>query len=513
MRDYTFVRKDLLAGLVVFLVALPLCLGVATACGVPPLAGLVAGVVGGLIVPLFSRSPVSVSGPAAGLVLIVIAGLAELGYAGFLLALLLSGLLQIGLGLLGAGRVVKLVPVPVIKGMLASIGLTLIIRQLPLAVGLSSAVIEGEVDTLTPSPGLLLHSPFGLLLPGAVWVSVAALLVLAFWSSSRLPTRLQRVPGPLVAVLCSMILSALLGHFLPSMALPEAFRVQVPTVDSLAHLVRLLPDPDLARLADPAVWRVAVVLAVVASLETLLSIEAVEQLAPQHRGASPNRELIAQGVGNALSAWLGGLPVTSVIVRSSANVHAGARTRLATMTHGVLLLASVFLLPGLLQEVPLASLAAILLYTGWKLAHPTLFLHMLRRGHAQALPFIATLIGALATDLLLGILIGLATSLLLMLRAHLRRAVSLTSYRDSYLLVLRKDVSFLVRPLLTRCLERVPDGASLIIDAERADFIDQDILETLEAFVAEAKTRNLTVDLRHWPSAWGDALSAPGAAA
>jgi MFS superfamily sulfate permease-like transporter len=285
----------------------------------------------------------------------------------------------------------------------------------------------------------------------------------------------------------------------PALAVPAEHRVSLVSLDSFAALTGAISMPDFTQLVEADVWRVGLTLAVVASLETLLSLEAVEQIDPKRRRASPDRELKAQGVGNMVAAVLGGLPLTAVIVRSSANVNAGAQTRMSAVIHGVLLLASVFALTAVLNLIPLACLAAILIHTGYKLAKPALFAAMAREGVDRFVPFAATIAGVLATDLLIGIGIGIATSAVLALRANLSRTFTLTCHDDHYLLVLRKDATFLSKPMLTRCLAQIPDRATVLIDAERADFIDRDIRDTLDAFVEEAARRQITVERMRWP--------------
>jgi MFS superfamily sulfate permease-like transporter len=301
-----------------------------------------------------------------------------------------------------------------------------------------------------------------------------------------------------------------LNALAPALALSAEHRVTLISLDSLDALVGAISTPDFSQLVDADVWRVALTLAVVASLETLLSLEAVEQIDPRRRRASPDRELKAQGVGNMIAAVLGGLPLTAVIVRSSANLHAGAQTRMSAVVHGVLLLASVFALTAVLNLIPLACLAAILIHTGYKLAKPALFAAIAREGVDRFVPFAATIAGVLATDLLIGIGIGMATSALLAMRANLSRTFTLTRHEDHFLLCLRKDATFLAKPMLTHCLAQIPDRATVLIDAERADFIDRDIRETLDAFVNEAPQRQITVVPQRWPEpSTRDGLMAP----
>ncbi|KFX61628.1 SulP family inorganic anion transporter [Paraburkholderia fungorum] len=487
-------QRDLLAGTVVFLVALPLCLGIANASGVEPFAGLVSGIVGGLVVAVLSGSRLSVSGPAAGLVVIVVDGIAQLGsFPAFLLAVLLSGAIQFGFGMLKAGRFAAYVPSPVIKGMLAAIGVLLIVKQFPLALGLFSAnAPAGSVTT-----------PFGSISPAACVITLLSLAILVGWETRALRRfRLVRlVPAPLAVVLLGIGATLLLGLLVPSFAPPAEHRVALPSIESFGALRLALEwadfGPHFAQLVNPDVWRVAITLAIVASLETLLSLEAVEQIDPARRAAPPDRELKAQGVGNLIAGAIGGLPITSVIVRSSANVHAGAQSRLSAIIHGVLLLVSIFLLTSIINLIPLACLAAILIFTGVKLAKPSLFVGIARQGFAPFAPFIVTLLGVLATDLLIGIVLGVLCSVLLALYENLRSPIVLAQHGDHYLLSFRKDVSFLGKVPLKHYLQQIPDGATLIVDATRADFVDHDVRELLDTFVADAPRREIVVDVRH----------------
>lgn len=489
---FSSLPRDIVAGTVVFLVALPLCLGIANASGVEPFAGLVSGIVGGLVVALLSGSSLSVSGPAAGLVVIVVEGIAQLGsFSAFLLAVLLSGVLQFAFGMLRAGRFAAYVPSPVIKGMLAAIGLLLIAKQIPFALGIGGAAAQ----------------PFAVL-PGlpAAWVSAAiavaslALLVGLDTQTLRRFALVRAVPAPLAVVVLGIGVTLALNALAPSIAPGAAHRVALPELGSFAALAASLKHaelgPNFSQLFNPDIWRVAITLAVVASLETLLSLEAVEQIDPKRQPVQADRELKAQGVGNLVAGVVGGLPITSVIVRSSVNVNAGAQSRLSAIVHGALLLVSVFALTGLINLIPLASLAAILIHTGVKLAKPALFRSVARQGPAAFAPFVATIAGVLAVDLLFGIALGLACSVLVVAVANLKSPVTLAQHDDHYLLSFRKDVSFLGKVQVKHHLRHIPDRAVVIIDATRADYIDHDVLELLEGFIADASRRGIAVDFR-----------------
>ncbi|PXX29508.1 MULTISPECIES: SulP family inorganic anion transporter [Burkholderia] len=484
--------RDVVAGIVVFLVALPLCLGIANASGVEPFAGLVSGIVGGIVVALLSGSSLSVSGPAAGLVVIVVEGIAQLGsFSAFLLAVLLSGVLQFGFGMLRAGRFAAYVPSPVIKGMLAAIGLLLIVKQIPFAFGIGGSGAQSFANW----PSLPVAW-------AATAIALVSLALLAAWDTPALRrfALVRSVPAPLAVVVLGIGATLVLGLVAPSVAPGAAHRVTLPELGSFAAFAASLKHaelgPNFAQLVNPDVWRVAITLAVVASLETLLSLEAVEQIDPKRRPTQPDRELKAQGVGNLVAGAFGGLPITSVIVRSSVNVNAGAQSRMSAIVHGMLLLASVFALTGLINLIPLASLAAILIHTGFKLAKPALFRSVMKQGPAAFVPFAATIAGVLAVDLLFGIALGLACSVLAVAAANLKSPVTLAQHDDHFLLSFRKDVSFLGKVQVKHHLRHIPDRAAVIIDATRADYIDHDVLELLDAFVADAPRRGIAVEFR-----------------
>lgn len=493
---------DLSAGLVVFLVALPLCLGVALASNAPPFAGILAGIVGGLLVGAISKSQTSVSGPAAGLTAVVAAQIAALGsFQAFLLAVLMAGVLQIGLGVIRAGAIADFVPSSVIKGLLAAIGLILILKQLPHLVGHDANPLGllsfEEPDHENTFSGLAYLVRF--FHPGAAAVGGISLLVLVGWDKIK---RLKQslVPAPLIVVLAGIGLSMLLARSDGRWAIGPTHLVQVPVTESLAGFFGFLQWPDLAALGNSQVFVAAVTIALVASLETLLNLEAVDKLDPQKRISPPNRELIAQGVGNLVAGLIGGLPVTSVIVRSSVNINAGSKTRLATIVHGALLLLCVVLLPAWLNRIPLSCLAAVLIMTGVKLASPKVFRQMWREGLNQFLPFVVTVAAILLTDLLIGILIGLGFSIVFILRSNLRRPLRQIIEKhvggEVLHIELAQQVSFLNRVALTKALTAVPRGGHVLIDARDTDYIDADVLDLILEYQAEiAPARGIHVSL------------------
>ncbi|KIG10885.1 SulP family inorganic anion transporter [Caballeronia concitans] len=488
--------RDIFAGTVVFLVAMPLCLGIANASGVDAFAGLLSGIIGGLVVALLSGSHLSVSGPAAGLIVIVVDGIAGLGsFSSFLLAVLLSGAIQFGFGMLKAGRFAAYVPSSVIKGMLAAIGLLLVIKQIPLAAGLANDGAQAA------SGAGMADTPFGAMSVAACAVALVSLAMLAGWETRALRrfAFVRVVPAPLAVVAFGIGVTLLLDMIAPGFAPPAQHRVSLPSMQTFAAFTHALAWPDVSQFAKPDVWRLALTLAIVASLETLLCLEAVEQIDPRKRAAQPDRELKAQGIGNMMAGAMGALPITSVIVRSSANVHAGAQSRWSSFIHGVLLLASVFALTSIINLIPLACLAAILIFTGLKLAKPSLFAAVAKQGIGRFAPFMVTIAGVLLTDLLMGILLGIACSLALAVHANLRRPITVAQHDDHYLLSFRKDVSFLGKVSLRHHLRAIPDGATVILDASRADYIDPDVRELIDDFVADAPARRMHVECRQFP--------------
>jgi carbonic anhydrase/SulP family sulfate permease len=404
--------RDLAAGLVVFLVALPLCLGVALASGAPLLAGLVAGVVGGVVVGALSGSQTSVSGPAAGLTAVVAAEIARLGsFEAFLAALVIAGAIQLALAAARAGRLAALVPTAVIQGLLVAIGLMLVLKQIPHLVGHDSDP-EGDMSFIQPDHENTFSELVAMLSDvhaGSLLVGVASVVILVAWSRIAALEKL-RVPSTLVVVGLGVAATLSFRGLGGAWVIDPTHLVQVPVAESPRALLGLLRFPDPAALADARVWVAAVTVALVASLETLLNLEAVDRIDPRRRVSPPNRELAAQGVGNIVSGLLGGLPVTSVIVRSSVNILAGNETRLSAIFHGALLAVCVVLVPRWLNHIPLSALAAILVVTGWKLAAPRVFRQMWARGLGQFLTFLATVLAILLTDLLVGVLVGLAIS-------------------------------------------------------------------------------------------------------
>ena len=496
--------RDLTSGIVVFLVALPLCLGIALASDAPLFAGILAGIIGGIVVGSISGSHTSVSGPAAGLTAIVVTQIAILGsFQAFLLAILIAGFLQIGLGIAKAGAISAFVPSSVIKGLLAAIGVILILKQLPHLLGHDTDP-EGEMSFTQPDHQNT-FSELGTLVAGeihtgAVVVGLASVALLLFWDKWK-PLKKSIVPGPLVVVLLGVGLQLLFRQVGGRWLIEASHLVQIPIAESAGDFFKFLTLPDFTQWSNPAVYIAAVTIAIVASLETLLNLEAVDKLDREQRDSPPSRELIAQGVGNIVAGMVGGLPVTAVVVRGSVNVSSGSKTKLSTIVHGILLLVSVAFLPIYLNLIPLAALAAILIVTGFKLASPSLFRRMWQEGRYQFIPFAATLVAIVFTDLLVGILIGLGVSALFILNSNLRRPirriVETHMGGDVLHIELANQVSFLNRAALHKILGGAERGSHVLIDATHTDYIDPDVLSLIRDFKeAKAPAHGVKVSLR-----------------
>lgn len=493
---------DLIAGLVVFLVAVPLCLGVALASNAPLFSGLLSGIIGGVLVGILSRSHTSVSGPAAGLAYIVSAEIVSLkSFPAFLFALVIAGLIQVGLGLARAGFLASFFPSSVIKGLLAAIGMILILKQIPHVLGHDTDP-EGDMSFQQPDHENT-FSEFGELLgdvhPGAAVIGLLSVGLLFAWDRIRVLKRLA-IPAPLIVVVFGVGMSLLFRQWGGRWVIEASHLVQVPVASSLSGFIGFLQWPDFTQWRNPAIYTVAVTIAAVASLETLLNLEAVDKIDPKQRTSPPSRELLAQGVGNVVAGLVGGIPITSVIVRSSVNIQAGARTRLATIVHGVLMLICVALFPLWLNMIPLSSVAAILLVTGIQLVSLTVVRQVWHDGRVQFIPFVVTVISILLTDLFFGSLIGLAVSIGFILHSNLqrplRRVVEKHLGGDVMHIELANQVSFLNRAVLDQTLSELPRGSHVLLDARNTEYIDLDVLSLLREFKEHsAPARGIQVSL------------------
>lgn len=500
---FKYFKSDFLSSLVVFFIALPLCLGIALASGAPLMGGLIAGIVGGVVVGLLSGSKLSVSGPAAGLTAVVLAAITDLqNYEVFLVAVVIAGVLQIILSIAKAGIVANYFPSNVINGMLTAIGIIIILKQIPHAFGWD-ADEEGEMEffqhdgenTISELMHLFQHVNMG-----AIIISVICILILIYWDKIKVKA-IKAIPSGIVVVVAGILLNELFLLFAPNLALAPTHLVNLPMIDSFDAFTGSFVFPDFSQLLNYNVWIIAGTITIVASLETLLNLEAVDKLDPEKRYSPPNRELFAQGVGNAISGLLGGIPVTSVIVRSSANLNAGAKTNLSAILHGLFLFIAVILLPALINKIPLAALAAILIITGYKLTKIEVFKKMWQRGLMQFLPFIITVVAIVFTDLLKGVGIGLAVSLFLILLENIKDPISFFKNqhkKDAVIkLKFQSEMSFLHKANIKVTLASIPEYSKVFLDASDSKYIDYDILEELREFIdVVAPLKNIEVTLK-----------------
>ena len=494
-------KKDIPASFVVALVALPLCLGIALASGAPLVSGLIAGIVGGIIVGSISRSALGVSGPAAGLAAIVLTAIADLGsFEIFLVAVVLGGAIQFALGVARAGIIAYYFPSAVIKGMLAGIGIIIFLKQLPHAFGYDKDPV-GEMSFNQPDGETTLSELHHLLDPlsaGPVIVAAISLAILLLWETRKLKSLpiLPLIPGPLLAVATGIGLTIWFESY-EALRMSADHLVKVPIAKDFSGMKEFFTLPDFAGLTHPGVYKTAIVLAIVASLETLLCVEAADKLDTEKRITPTNLELKAQGIGNMVSGLIGGLPVTQVIVRSSANFQSGAKSRASTILHGVLLAGSILLIPNVMNLIPLATLAAILLVVGYKLARPSLFINMYKRGFGQFAPFIVTVLGIAFTDLLIGIGLGLHVAVILILFESYRLPFNIKNVRrgegEQIRVQLSQQVTFLNKASVLKTLDSIPRNSIVEIDASHSAFIHPDVVEIIEDYKSNAESKNIQV--------------------
>ena len=497
------VKYDLPASLVVFLVALPLCLGIALASGAPLFSGIIAGIVGGIVVALISKSSLGVSGPAAGLAVIVLSSIQELGsFETFLFAVILAGILQLVLGFAKAGVIGYYFPSAVIKGMLSGIGIIIILKQIPHAFGYDKdpegdfAFFQIDGHNTLSELGYMLDS----VAPGAIIVTLVSLGILILWEKPFVEKSkiLGLIPGPLLAVVSGILLGQVFnstGIF----SIENDHMVNIPTSNSVGEFLNLFTSPDFTQWENPKVYVIALTIAIVASLETLLCVEATDKLDPKKCVTPTNRELIAQGTGNIISGFIGGLPITQVIVRSSANIQSGGRTKFSAFFHGVLLLLSAVVLPNVINMIPLASLATVLLMVGYKLAKPSVIREMYQKGLSQFIPFVVTVLGIIFTDLLIGIGLGMAVAIFHILWNNYK-----TPYHfdpNAYItgepirIHFSEEVTFLNKGSILHTLNMLPNETHVIIDMSKNRYVHPDVIEIIEDFTENAKTREITVEI------------------
>jgi MFS superfamily sulfate permease-like transporter len=500
----SYFKTDVLSGIVVFLVALPLCLGIALASGAPLFSGIISGIIGGIVVGFVSNSQLSVSGPAAGLAAIVLAAITSLGsYQTFLLSVVLAGVLQIILGVVKAGTVSNYFPSNVIDGMLTAIGVIIILKQLPHAVGYDRDN-EGDLFFIEKDQ---VHNTFSSIVDainfsqmGALIICLVSLAILIAFNQVPFLKKIKVVPGALVAVIVGIILNEIFKMVNPNLAIQQEHLVNLPVPQSFNDFIGQFQQPNFAAITDGKVWVIAATIAVVASIETLLCIEASDKIDPLKRFTNTNTELLAQGTGNILSGLLGGMPMTSVIVRTSANVNSGGKTKVATIAHGILLLITVLVIPTILNKIPLACLAAVLLMIGYKLASPSVFKKMWSNGLNQFIPFIVTVVAVVFTDLLKGVGIGLVISVFYILKSNLELAYFFKKKDfhegETITMHLAQEVSFLNKAAIKKTLGDLPNGSHLVIDASDTFYIDHDVVQLIKDFLAiGSKDKNINVEL------------------
>jgi len=498
-------KSDLPASIVVFFVAVPLCLGIALASGAPLFAGIIAGIVGGIVVGIASGSPLGVSGPAAGLAVIVLTSIATLGsWPAFLLAVVIAGILQLIMGFAKAGFIAYFFPSSVIKGMLTGIGLLIILKQIPHALGYDKAA-EGD-DAFFQTSGentfSAITSAFNLITPGALLIAAISIAILIFWDKvlTKKHKIFQLIQGPIVVVVLGIVMNYMYQTGVLNFTLAADQVVQLPVAHNLTEFFTQFTFPDFSQITNFEVWKIAIVLAIVASLETLLCVEATDKMDPFKRVTPTNRELKAQGLGNVVSGLIGGLPITQVIVRSTANIAFGGKTKMSAILHGVFLLISAITIAGLMNMIPLASLAAILLMVGYKLAKPLLFKDMYKQGWEQFIPFVATVVAILLTDLLKGITIGILFGIFYTLRHsyrnshHLKEVITGEEGNQLHHLVLSEEVSFFNKASVLNALDAIPENSKVIIDCTNSKSIAYDVVEIIQNYKINAKTKNITVE-------------------
>ena len=500
--NFSHIKSDFPASIIVFLVAMPLCLGIALASGAPLFSGLIAGMVGGIIVGALSGSALGVSGPAAGLAVIVLAAIQDLGsFEAFLLAVVFAGVFQIIMGYLKTGVIAYYFPSAVINGMLSGIGIIIFLKQIPHAFGYD-AVPEGDFrfqqadqeNTFSEIAHLLDKISYGPMIIAAISLTILILWETKFLKKYKI---FQLIQGPLVAVALGILLNKLFSGN-EALALKADQMVRIPVSEGISSFLGNFRMPDFSQITNPQIYLTAIVLAVVGSLETLLCVEASDKQDPQRRVTPTNRELKAQGMGNIISGLVGGLPITQVIVRSSVNVQAGGKTKLSAIIHGFIILIAIFSIPTLLNLIPLSTLAASLFVVGYKLAKPALFKKKWQQGHKQFVPFMATILGIVFTDLLIGIGIGFVVSIVYILYQNYK--IPIVVYNEfqkegNIVVSLSEDVTFFKKASLRKVLSDIPDGRKITIDASNTYYIHNDVLDIIEDFVISAKNRDIEVEL------------------
>ena len=505
-----YLKTDLLSGMVVFLVALPLCLGIAVASGAPPFAGIICGVIAGIVVGSLSGSNVSVSGPAAGLIAIILVAITDLGYEPFLVAVIIAGAIQLILGLVKAGGISSYFPTCVIEGMLVAIGIIIIKKEIPHAIGYDKAH-EGDFFALEKGSetGFFTEiiDSINYAHLGAIIVTVVSISILIAFNKLSFLKKIKVLPGALVVVIVGIIINEAFKATGSNLVISQEHLVTLPSASTFNEFIGQFTNPDFSAFTNSKVWVVGATIAIVASIETLLCLEAGDKMDPMKRFSSANKELRAQGIGNMLSGLVGGLPMTSVIVRTTANINAGAKTRLSAIAHGCFLLLTVIAIPTLLNKIPMACLAAILIMIGLRLASVKTFKHMYHAGKYQFIPFMATVVAVVFTDLLKGVAIGLAVSIFFILKGNMKLAYFFKKEKhhegETIYIDLAQEVSFLNKAAIKQTLAHIPANSKLVIDAANTVYIDYDVLALIKDFLNYgSKDRNISVRLKNFKKAY-----------
>ncbi|MBT0549238.1 SulP family inorganic anion transporter [Riemerella anatipestifer] len=507
-------KENFPSGLVVFLVALPLCLGIALASGAPPLSGIISGIIGGIVVGYISNSHISVSGPAAGLTAIILTAITDLGaFELFLCAGIIAGVIQLVLGFVRAGSISNYFPTNVIEGMLAGIGVIIIMKQIPHALGYDSD-FEGNETVFDNGYNFDSISNYFQNLSssvhmGAIIVTLVSLAILLLWDNVAALKKLKMLPGALVAVAVGILLNEFFKASGSSLAISEEHLVNLPVPQSAEDFKNMIVLPDFSGFLNSKVWVAGATIAIVASIETLLCIEAADRLDNKRRITDTNLELRAQGIGNMVSAFIGGLPMTSVVVRSSANANAGATSKVSAIIHGILLLVCAVSIPVILNKIPLATLAAVLLLVGYKLAKPSTIAHFWHKGKYQFIPFMATVVAVVATDLLKGVGVGMAISIFYILQGNMKRAYYFSREEldeaDEVTIRLAEEVSFLNKAAIKKTLKNIKPNSKVTIDARGTSYITTDVLELIQDFAnVRAKEEEIEVVLLGFKTSYKD---------
>jgi MFS superfamily sulfate permease-like transporter len=497
---YSFV-DDLLAGLVVFMISVPLCLGIAVASGAPPISGLIGGIIGGVIATIFGKSQLTISGPANGVAALILAATSSIDYKGLLAAFIISGIVQLILGLLKFGSISAYFPSSVINGMLCAIGIMLVVKEIPHAIGFDKST-EDDLSFLeeqSRSEIYQIQDAINSISMSTIFLTVSSIFLYFFWHkySKTFGTQIAKLSAILIVIFYGIIYGLITKNYFQGLSIPTEHFIYLPKFNSIQEFYLSLSFPDLTMLTNLDVIKFGILISAITTMESLLTLEATEKLDPIHRLIFPNQELKVLGICNILSGLLGGLPISTVIIRTSVNINTGAKTKLSAITQSLLMFLSLFFFSEYLTYVPLASLASILIITGYNISHPSIFIDIYKRGYNYFIPFIITVASMMLFDAVKGVLIGILAGIIFIIKNNFHTAYSIFQHENSYLLRLRKDVSFLNKAPLKHTLNSIDENTSVLIDGTRADFIDLDIIELLEDFKKSAPAKNIDVEFKN----------------